>query len=98
MVEKNRYGYKRKDKGLRVVTADKMSEIVKELGPEGAAREVDVVTTGTFCAMYSSGGFMNFGHADPSIKMQTKNGKIVPEDETVADEDEIKVIRVIHGG
>lgn len=27
-----------------------------------------------------------------------KNGKIVPEDETVADEDEIKVIRVIHGG
>lgn len=27
-----------------------------------------------------------------------RNGKIVPEDETVVDEDEIKVIRVIHGG
>jgi uncharacterized protein (DUF39 family)/CBS domain-containing protein len=59
-----------KDGSVRVVTADKMSEIVKELGPEEAAREVDVVTTGTFGAMCSSGVFMNFGHADPPIKMQ----------------------------
>ncbi len=58
------------DGSVRVVTADKMSEIVKELGPEEAAREVDVVTTGTFGAMCSSGVFMNFGHADPPIKMQ----------------------------
>jgi len=27
-----------------------------------------------------------------------KNGKIVPEDETVTNEDVIKIIRVIHGG
>jgi len=59
-----------KDGCVRVITADKMSEIVKELGPEEAAREVDVVTTGTFGAMCSSGVFLNFGHADPPIKMQ----------------------------
>lgn len=53
-----------------VVTAAEMKEIVEELGPEGAAKEVDVVTTGTFGAMCSSGAFFNFGHADPPIKMQ----------------------------
>ena len=59
-----------KDGCVRVITADEMSEIVKELGPEEAAKEVDVVTTGTFGAMCSSGAFFNFGHADPPIKMQ----------------------------
>jgi L-aspartate semialdehyde sulfurtransferase len=42
---------------------------VGELGSEDAAREVDVVTTGTFGAMCSSGVWMNFGHSDPPIKM-----------------------------
>jgi uncharacterized protein (DUF39 family) len=55
--------------GVRVVTADRMAEVVAELGPERAAAEVDVVTTGTFGAMCSSGAFLNFGHADPPIKM-----------------------------
>jgi len=59
-----------KDGSVRVVTADRMTEIVRDLGPEDAAKEVDVVTTGTFGAMCSSGVFMNFGHADPPIKMQ----------------------------
>ncbi len=58
------------DGSVRVVTADRMSEIVSELGAEGAAKEVDVVTTGTFGPMCSSGVFINFGHADPPIKMQ----------------------------
>ncbi|WP_457591099.1 homocysteine biosynthesis protein [Geoglobus sp.] len=53
-----------------VVTALEMKEIVRELGPEKAAEEVDVVTTGTFGAMCSSGVFFNFGHSDPPIKMQ----------------------------
>ncbi len=53
-----------------VVTAEEMKDIVAELGPEKAAKEVDVVTTGTFGAMCSSGVFMNFGHSDPPIKMQ----------------------------
>ena len=34
-----------------VVTADEMTEIVKRKGPEKAAREIDVVTTGTFAPM-----------------------------------------------
>jgi uncharacterized protein (DUF39 family)/CBS domain-containing protein len=53
-----------------VVTAEEMKNIVEELGAEGAAKEVDVVTTGTFGAMCSSGVFFNFGHSDPPIKMQ----------------------------
>ena len=52
-----------------VLTAEEMIEVVEEMGPEGAAKEVDVVTTGTFGAMCSSGVFLNFGHADPPIKM-----------------------------
>jgi uncharacterized protein (DUF39 family)/predicted transcriptional regulator len=36
---------------------------------KAAAREVDVVTTGTFGAMCSSGAFLNFGHSEPPIKM-----------------------------
>ena len=53
-----------------VVTAEEMKKIVEELGTKKAAEEVDVVTTGTFGAMCSSGVFMNFGHSDPPIKMQ----------------------------
>jgi len=41
----------------RVVTAEEMPAIVSELGEEGALAEVDVVTTGTFGAMCSSGPF-----------------------------------------
>ncbi len=51
-----------------VVTAEEMVQIVKEKGSVKAAREVDVVTTGTFGAMCSSGAFLNFGHSDPPIK------------------------------
>ncbi len=35
---------------------------------------------------------------NPEEVIIAKNGKIVPEDEMVTNEDEIKVIRVIHGG
>ncbi len=51
-----------------VVTAEEMVRIVKENGPEGAARKVDVVTTGTFAPMCSSGMFFNFGQMIPTIK------------------------------
>lgn len=54
----------------RVVTAEEMPGIVDELGEEGALKEVDVVTTGTFGAMCSSGVFFNFGHSDPPIRME----------------------------
>jgi uncharacterized protein (DUF39 family) len=59
-----------RDGSARVVTADEMPAIVDELGEEGALEEVDVVTTGTFGAMCSSGAFFNFGHADPPIRME----------------------------
>lgn len=58
------------DGNARVVTAEEMPALVAELGEEGALAEVDVVTTGTFGAMCSSGGFFNFGHADPPIRME----------------------------
>jgi len=51
-----------------VVTAEEMIDIVDEKGTSAAAREVDVVTTGTFAPMCSSGAFINFGHATPRIK------------------------------
>jgi uncharacterized protein (DUF39 family) len=52
-----------------VMSADEFAEYVKSHGVSAAAREVDVVTTGTFGAMCSSGAFLNFGHAEPPIKM-----------------------------
>lgn len=58
-------------KGTAVVaTAEEIIGIVEEKGYKKAAEMVDVVTTGTFGAMCSSGVFINFGHSDPPIKMQ----------------------------
>jgi uncharacterized protein (DUF39 family) len=51
-----------------VVTAEEMIGVVAEKGMKRAAQDVDVVTTGTFGAMCSSGAFLNFGHAKPRIK------------------------------
>ncbi len=51
-----------------VVTAEEMVIIVKENGPVEAAKKVDVVTTGTFSPMCSSGAIINFGHTNPTIK------------------------------
>jgi len=52
-----------------VLTAEEMIKLVESSGVEVAAKEVDVVTSGTFGAMCSSGVFLNFGHTDPPIKM-----------------------------
>lgn len=52
-----------------VVTAEEMTDIVAENGPKKAAQMVDVVTTGTFSPMCSSGAFINFGHSTPGIRM-----------------------------
>lgn len=51
-----------------VVTAEEMISIVRDNGPEEAARQIDVVTTGTFAPMCSSGALINFGHSVPGIK------------------------------
>lgn len=52
-----------------IVTADEFVAHVSENGLQASAKEVDVVTTGTFGAMCSSGAFLNFGHSEPPIKM-----------------------------
>lgn len=59
-----------RDGSVRVATAEEMPDIVDELGVPGALREVDVVTTGTFGAMCSSGAFLNFGHSEIPIRME----------------------------
>ncbi|MFZ5766127.1 MAG: homocysteine biosynthesis protein [Thermodesulfobacteriota bacterium] len=51
-----------------VVTAEEMVAIVREHGAVGAAEKVDIVTTGTFAPMCSSGAFINFGHSKPTTK------------------------------
>ena len=52
-----------------VCTAEEVIDLVRKKGAEKAAEEVDVVTTGTFGAMCSSGAFLNFGHSTPPIRM-----------------------------
>ncbi|MEM2082035.1 MAG: homocysteine biosynthesis protein [Candidatus Bathyarchaeia archaeon] len=54
----------------QVLTAEEMKRLVESSGVEVAFREVDVVTTGTFGAMCSSGAIINLGHADPPIKIE----------------------------
>ncbi len=51
-----------------VVTAEEMIAITRENGAVEAARKVDVVTTGTFGIMCSSGAFLNFGHSKPRVR------------------------------
>lgn len=53
-----------------VMSADEFISLVEEKGLSAAARTVDVVTTGTFGTMCSSGAFLNFGHSSPRIRMQ----------------------------
>ena len=61
-----------------VVTAEEIIDIVKEDGPEEAARKVDVVTTGTFAPMCSSGAFINIGQSNPLVKTSAAKFNNVP--------------------
>lgn len=54
---------------VAVVTAEEMTGIVKKKGVEKAYQEVDVVTTGTFGPMCSSGMYLNIGSTKPRIKV-----------------------------
>jgi len=57
-------------KGKAVVfTAEEIIDYVKENGVKKAVQEVDVVTTGTFGPMCSSGAYFNAGHTKPRIKL-----------------------------
>jgi uncharacterized protein (DUF39 family) len=57
-----------------VVTAEEIIGIAREKGIKKAAREVDVVTTGTFSPMCSSGAFLNI--KQPKEKMKFGGGWI----------------------
>ena len=58
----------RKGKAV-VVNAQEMIEIVRKEGKVKAAQEVDVVTTGTFSPMCSSGLLINIGQQPPVMKV-----------------------------
>jgi uncharacterized protein (DUF39 family) len=53
-----------------VWTAEELKARVVEIGVTQAAQEVDVITTGTFEPMESSGAIINLGHTDPPIKIR----------------------------
>lgn len=53
-----------------VWTVEELKAQVAELGVTEAAKRVDVVTTGTFEPMESSGAIINLGHTDPPIKIR----------------------------
>jgi L-aspartate semialdehyde sulfurtransferase len=52
-----------------VLTAEEIIDYAAEKGSKKAAQEVDVVTTGTFGPMCSSGAYFNVGHTKPRIKL-----------------------------
>ena len=52
-----------------VVNAEEIIDLVAKKGAEKAAREVDVVTTGTFGPMCSSSAYFNLGHTKPRMKL-----------------------------
>jgi len=52
-----------------VLTAEEVIDFVDQKGAKRAAEEVDVVTTGTFAPMCSSGAYFNVGHSKPRIKI-----------------------------
>jgi len=57
-------------KGKAIVyTAEEIISIVKNKGAKKAAAEVDLVTTGTFAPMCSSGAYFNIGHSNPRTKL-----------------------------
>ncbi|MDB9513579.1 homocysteine biosynthesis protein [Kamptonema animale CS-326] len=54
-----------------VWTVEELKARVAEIGTTQAAKEVDVITTGTFEPMESSGAIINLGHTDPPIKIRS---------------------------
>lgn len=53
-----------------VWTVEQLKQEVAEIGVTQAFQKVDVVCTGTFEPMESSGAFINIGHTDPPIKIR----------------------------
>lgn len=58
-------------KSAVVCTVEELKARVAEAGISQTAKEVDVITTGTFEPMESSGAIINLGHTDPPIKIRS---------------------------
>lgn len=58
-------------KKAKVLTATELKALVAEVGAKQAAKNVDVIATGTFEPMESSGAIINLGHTDPPIKIRS---------------------------
>ncbi|MBW4618526.1 MAG: homocysteine biosynthesis protein [Cyanosarcina radialis HA8281-LM2] len=54
-----------------VWTVGELKARVAEVGVTQSAKEVDVIATGTFEPMESSGAIINLGHTDPPIKIRS---------------------------
>lgn len=61
-----------------VFTAEEVSKMAESMSPAEIALKADVVTTGTFGPMCSSGAFINFGHYNPPIRMEEVSLNDVP--------------------
>ncbi len=61
-----------------ILTAEEMVDMVRRKGKVAAAKEVDVVTTGTFSPMCSSGLLFNFGQQPPTMKASQVSLNNVP--------------------
>lgn len=57
-------------KKATVWTVEELKAKVAEIGITQCAKQVDVITTGTFEPMESSGAIINLGHTDPPIKIR----------------------------
>jgi uncharacterized protein (DUF39 family) len=57
-------------KSAVVLTVEELKARVSQVGITQTAKEVDVITTGTFEPMESSGAIINLGHTDPPIKIR----------------------------
>ena len=58
------------DRQATVWTAEELKTKVKKIGIKKAYQQVDVICTGTFEPMESSGAILNLGHTDPPIKIR----------------------------
>lgn len=59
-----------------VATAEEIIDLVAKKGIKKVAQDIDVVTTGTFGPMCSSGAYFNIGHSKPRIKLGGGNCKL----------------------
>lgn len=58
------------DRQVTVWTVEELKQKVKKIGIKKAYQSVDVICTGTFEPMESSGAILNLGHTDPPIKIR----------------------------